>query len=308
MTARADPAPRRGTGRRRVSTQRPPAWAVGLAVVAALFFAIPLAGLVWRAPWGTVWSDLTSGPAREAIKLSLVTSTGALVLAVVFGVPLAWVQARTRYPGQHLVRALTTLPMVLPPVVGGIALQAALGRRGLVGQHLGDAGIVLPFHLWAPILASTFVSMPFFVLTVEGALRTVDTRLEDAAHTLGAGRWGAFRHVTLPLIRPSLVSGAVLAWARALGEFGATITFAGNLEGRTQTLPLYVYLQLQRSNPGASITLSLVLLAISLVVILALRDRWLGGLASGRRGAGSDGAAGPAPVAVDARPTEATIA
>jgi molybdate transport system permease protein len=291
-----------------VSTQRPPAWAVGLAVVAALFFVLPLAGLVWRAPWATVWSDLTSGSAREALKLSLVTSTAALVLAVVFGVPLAWVQARTRYPGQHVVRALTTLPMVLPPVVGGIALQAALGRRGLVGQHLGDAGIVLPFHLWAPILASTFVSMPFFVLTVEGALRTVDTRLEDAAHTLGAGRWGAFRHVTLPLIRPSLVSGAVLAWARALGEFGATITFAGNLEGHTQTLPLYVYLQLQRSNPDASITLSLVLLAISLVVILALRDRWLGGLASARRGAGSDDPGRPAPVAVDARPTEATIA
>ena len=144
-------------------------------------------------------------PARTAIWLSLVTSIGATTLAVVLGIPLAWVQARTRYPGQHLVRALTTLPMVLPPVVGGIALQAALGRRGLVGQHLGEVGIQLPFHLWAPILASTFVSMPFFVLTVEGALRSVDPRLEDAAHTLGAGRWSAFWHVTLPMIRPSLV-------------------------------------------------------------------------------------------------------
>ena len=250
--------------------------------MAASFFALPLFGLIWRAPWGTAWSDLTDGSARTAIWLSLLTSFGAMVLGLLFGIPLAWVQARTRYPGQHLVRALTTLPMVLPPVVGGIALQAALGRSGLVGQHLGEAGIQLPYHLWAPVLASTFVSMPFFVLTVEGALRSADTRLEDAAHTLGAGRWTAFWHVTLPLIRPSAVSGAVLAWARALGEFGATITFAGNLEGRTQTLPLYVYLQLQRSNPNASITLSLVLLAVSLVVILALRDRWLGGLAAPR--------------------------
>jgi molybdate transport system permease protein len=256
---------------------------VVVAVVAVLFFAIPLAGLIWRAPWGTAWSDLTSGPARTAIRLSLITSVGATAVAFVLGLPLAWVQARTRYPGQHLVRALTTLPMVLPPVVGGIALQAALGRRGLVGRELARVGIQLPFHLWAPILASAFVAMPFFVLSVEGALRSVDPRLEDAAHTLGAGRWSAFWHVTLPMIRPSLVSGAVLAWARALGEFGATITFAGNLEGRTQTLPLYVYLQLQRSNPGASVTLSLVLLAVSLVVILTLRDRWLGGLATPRR-------------------------
>jgi molybdate transport system permease protein len=166
--------------------------------------------------------------------------------------------------------------MVLPPVVGGLALLLAFGRRGFVGQWLDRwLGVRLPFTTAGAALAETFVAMPFLVLTVEGALKSLDTRYEDAARTLGAGRWAVFTRVTLPMIRPSVVAGAVLAWARALGEFGATITFAGNFPGRTQTMPLAVYLALE-SRPEAAIVLSLVMLAVSLFVLLALRDRWLG--------------------------------
>jgi molybdate transport system permease protein len=168
--------------------------------------------------------------------------------------------------------------MVLPPVVGGVALFFALGRRGLVGQYLDRwFGITLPFSTAGVVLAQTFVSMPFLVLTVEAALRQFDTRYEDAARTLGAGRWHAFRRVTMPSIRPALVAGAVLAWARALGEFGATITFAGNLPGTTQTMPLAVYIALER-NTSEAIVLSLVLIAVSFAVLIGLRDRWLGGI------------------------------
>jgi molybdate transport system permease protein len=197
----------------------------------------------------------------------------------VLGVPLAWVQARVVYPGRNVVRALTLLPMVLPPVVGGIALLLALGRRGLVGQYLDDAGVHLPFHVMGAVLAETFVAMPFLVITAEAAFRSVDRRYEEAARSLGSSRWSAFRRVTLPMIRPSLVAGAVLCWARALGEFGATITFAGNTPGKTQTLPLFVYATLEGSHPDAAIVLSLVLVAVSLVValvaLIGLRNRWL---------------------------------
>jgi molybdate transport system permease protein len=168
--------------------------------------------------------------------------------------------------------------MVLPPVVGGIALLLALGRRGLVGRYLDGAGVHLPFHLPGAVLAETFVSMPFLVLTAEAAFHSVDRRLEDAARTLGASPWAVFRGVTLPLVRPALVTGTVLCWARALGEFGATITFAGNLPGHTQTLPLFVYVTLEGANPDAAIVLSLLLLAVSLGVLVALRDRWVSAL------------------------------
>src|SRR5207244_1578904 len=189
--------------------------------------------------------------------------------------PLAWVQARVPYRGRSLVRALTTLPMVLPPVVGGTALLLAFGRRGLVGGPLDRVGVHLPFSTAGAVAAEAFVAMPFLVLTVEAALRSADLRLEHAARTLGANRWTVFRRVTLPLLRPSLVAGALLCWARALGEFGATITFAGNLPGTTQTLPLFVYVKLQGANPDAAIVLSLVLLAVSVAVLVGLRERWL---------------------------------
>jgi molybdate transport system permease protein len=211
------------------------------------------------------------------LRLSLVTATAAMMLAFVVGLPLAWLLARVRFRGHGLVRALVTLPLVLPPVVGGVALLLAFGRRGLVGQYLYEwTGFSLPFTTAGVVVAETFVAMPFFVVTVEGALRSMDRRLEDAAATLGASRLLVLRRVTLPAVAPSLVAGAVLTWARALGEFGATITFAGNFPGRTQTMPLAVYIALQTDLDGA-VALSLVLLAVSVTVLVLLRDRWLGG-------------------------------
>src|SRR5438067_1861945 len=177
---------------------------------------------------------------------------------------------------RNLLRALVTLPMVLPPVVGGVALLLAFGRKGLLGPALASIGVHLPFTTAGAVLAETLVAMPFLVITVEAGLRALDTRYEEAARTLGAGRWYLFRRVTLPLLAPSLFAGAVLCWARALGEFGATITVAGNFPGTTQTLPLAVYLELNGTRPEAAIMLSLVLLAVSLAVLIGLRQRWLG--------------------------------
>jgi molybdate transport system permease protein len=248
---------------------------VGAAVVAVVFFLLPLLGLLRRAGWGSLWADLTSEQALAALRLSLICSLGATLLAILFGVPLAWVLARVSFPGRSLVRGIVLLPMVLPPVVGGVALLAAFSRSGTVGGWLFDTfGVQLTFSTAGVIAAETFVAMPFLIITVEGALRTFDVRYEDVAATLGARRWTVFRRVTLPLIAPSLLAGAVLAWARALGEFGATITFAGNIEGRTQTLPLAVYLAREGGDSSEAIALSLVLLAVSLGVLVALRDRW----------------------------------
>ena len=254
---------------------RPPVAFVVLAGAAALFFALPLLGLVARTPWASAWHELGAPQTLEALRLSLVCSLGATAASLALGLPLAWVNARIRYPGRDLLRALTTLPMVLPPVVGGVALLLAFGRRGLAGQWLDQAfGVHLPFTTAGAIMAEAFVAMPFFVITVEAGLRSMDLRFEEAARTLGAGRWLVLRRVTLPLIAPSLFAGAVLCWARALGEFGATITFAGNFPGTTQTMPLAVYVELE-TRPEAAIVLSLLMLAVSLAVLVALRDRWL---------------------------------
>lgn len=247
-----------------------------LAIVAITFFALPFIGLIWRAPWSRAWSVLTAESARRALWLSIKCSVAATALALLFGVPLAWLLARIRFPGRSIVRALCTLSMVLPPVVGGVALFTALGRRGIVGQYLDRwFDFRLPFTTYGVIVAQTFVAMPFLVLTVESALRQVDRRYEDAARTLGGSRWYVFRRVTLPTIRPALAAGAVLAWARALGEFGATITFAGNFPGTTQTMPLAIYLSLQGPQQEALI-LSLVLITVSFIVLIGMRDRWLG--------------------------------
>ena len=256
-------------------SERPPVLFVVLAAVGVAFFLLPLVGLVYRAPWETALADLTAPEALTALRLSFVVSIAATALALVFGVPLAWIYARVPFRGRDAARALTTLPMILPPVVGGVALLFAFGRRGLFGQALDSMfGIRLPFTTAGAILAATFVGMPFLVLTVESGLRSMDRRYEDAARTLGAGRWFLFRRVTLPLIAPSVFAGAVLCWARALGEFGATITFAGNLSGTTQTLPLAVYIALE-TRPEVAIMLSLVLLAVSLAILVAMRDRYL---------------------------------
>ena len=255
--------------------ERPPVLFVVLAAIGVAFFVLPLVGLLYRAPWETALGDLSTPEALTALRLSFVVSLAATALALLLGVPLAWIYARVPFRGRDVVRALTTLPMILPPVVGGVALLFAFGRRGLFGQALDTMfGIRLPFTTAGAILAATFVAMPFLVLTVEAGLRSMDRRYEEAARSLGAGRWMVFRRVTLPLVAPSLYAGAVLCWARALGEFGATITFAGNVPGSTQTLPLAVYLALE-TRPEAAIALSLVLLLLSLVVLVALRDRYL---------------------------------
>ena len=218
---------------------------------------------------------LADSQVLDALRLSLVCATVATLISVVLGVPLAWVLARARVRGISVLRALVTLPLVLPPVVGGVALLLAFGRQGVLGRPL-DAltGVTLPFTTAGVVVAETFVAMPFLVVTVEGAFRAADRGYEEAAATLGASRLTVFRRVTLPLVAPSLVAGTVLCWARALGEFGATITFAGSFPGRTQTMPLAVYLALQ-SDPEAAIALSLVLLLVSVAVLGGLRDRWL---------------------------------
>ncbi len=257
--------------------RRPPLLVVVLAALALAFFVVPLIGLVQRASWSTLGRDLTSSASLTALRLSLVCSLSATFLSVLLGLPLAWVLARVSFPGRSVARALVLLPLVLPPVVAGVALLSAFSRSGIVGEHLyAWFGIQFTFTTAGAVLAETFVALPFFVITVEAGLRSMDRRYEDVGATLGAGRWTVFRRITVPMIAPSLVAGAVLSWARALGEFGATITFAGNVTGRTQTLPLAVYLALEEQ-PDLAIALSLVLVVVSLVVIVGLRDRWIGG-------------------------------
>ena len=244
-------------------------------MVAIAFLLLPLVGLLLRASWRDLPRLLVESEAVGALRLSLVTATIATVISLVLGVPLAWVLARARFRGRSLLRALVTLPLVLPPVVGGVALLFALGRRGFIGQYLDQwFGLTLPFTSAGVVLAETFVAMPFLVVTVEGAFRSADLGLEEAAATLGSRPFATFCRVTLPLIAPSLIAGSVLCWARALGEFGATITFAGNLPGVTQTMPLAVYQALER-DPDAAVALSLVLLVVSIGVLALLRERWL---------------------------------
>lgn len=254
--------------------------ATGLAVIALAFFALPLLGLFQRADWAHLGRDLGSPEARQAMRLSLGSSLWATGLVVVFGLPLSWVLARTEVPGRSLLRGLVLLPMVLPPVVGGVALLSAFSLRSPVGGWLKRTfDLQLTFSPAGVVLAQVFVAMPFFVITVEAALRNLNRRFEEVAASLGASPLTTFRRVTLPLVGPSVAAGAVLAWARALGEFGATITFAGNIAGRTRTLPLEVYLQLESNRPVA-IALSLALLAVSFTVLVLLRDRWLRGMAA----------------------------
>ena len=251
-------------------------WPLGVpALVGAAFLLLPLLALLVRAPWGGLGRLLVQRQVVDALRLSLVSATSATLVSIVLGVPLAWVLARSTWRGRAVLRALVTVPLVLPPVVGGVALLYALGRQGLVGRLLYDwTGLSLPFSTAGVVVAATFVAMPFLVVSVEGAFRAADRGLEEAAASLGASRLTVFRRVTLPLVLPSLVAGSVLCWARALGEFGATITFAGSFPGRTQTVPLAVYLALE-TDPEAAVALSLVLLAVCVAVLAALRDRWL---------------------------------
>ncbi|MFC7966464.1 ABC transporter permease [Streptomyces cinereoruber] len=270
------PAGIRGVSARRPGTARPPLALVLPALAAVAFLALPLIGILVRTEWAGLAGHLTAPGTVEALKLSLLVSFWALGLSLLLGVPLAWLLARVPFPGKAVVRSLVLLPMVLPPTVGGVALLLAFGRRGLLGPWLEDAfGITLPFHTSGAVIAATFVAMPFLVISLEGALGGLRPRYEETAASLGASPLRVFLTVTLPMVAPGVLAGAALTWARALGEFGATITFAGNLPGTTQTLPLQVYLLLQEE-PEAATSVSLLLLAIAMGVLIALRGRWTG--------------------------------
>ncbi|HXF37534.1 MAG TPA: ABC transporter permease [Actinomycetota bacterium] len=253
---------------------RPRIALVALAGLGATFILLPAIALLARVPWATLVAVLGSGLARDAARVSLVVATGAAILAAGLGLPLAWILARVPFPGRSLLRSLVVLPLVLPPVVAGIGLLAAFGRRGLLGPALSVLGIELPFTPAAAVLAAGFVAFPLFVLPVEAGIRALDPRLEDAAATMGASRPHTVRRVVLPLLAPSLWSGLVLAWARALGEFGATIMFAGNLRGRTQTLPLAAF-EVAQTDPAAGIAIAVALVAVSAAILVALRGRFL---------------------------------
>jgi molybdate transport system permease protein len=250
------------------------------ALLGVLFLALPVLGLVLRAPWSHLAQIYSHNNLRDALRISLTTSLTATLVSLVLGVPLAWVLARVRLPGMAVVRAVVTLPLVLPPVVGGVALFLALGRKGFVGRYLDSwFGIDLAFTQTGVVIAEAFVAMPFLVVTMEGAFRTADRRLEEAATTLGASRLRTFGFVTLPLVLPSLVAGLVLCWARAIGEFGATLIFGGNVPGATQTMPTLI-LDAFQNQPEDAVALSLPLMLVAVVVLGALRDRWLRPVAS----------------------------
>ncbi|MES2170142.1 MAG: ABC transporter permease [Actinomycetota bacterium] len=243
-----------------------PRWVVVIASVGAAFILLPLVAIISRVDWARFIPLITSQESVAALLLSLKTAGISTLLCLVFGVPVALVLARSRFPGQRVVRALVLLPLVLPPVVAGIALLYTFGRQGLLGSTFTFLGIQIAFSTAAVVLAETFVAIPFLILSLEGALRTAGSRYEVVAATLGASPTTVLWRVTLPLIAPALVSGAILSFARALGEFGATITFAGSLQGVTQTLPLDIYLQLE-TNPDAAVAMSLVLVAVAIIVV-----------------------------------------
>ncbi|WP_137990872.1 ABC transporter permease [Streptomyces vilmorinianum] len=275
------------------------------ALLAIAFLLLPLIGILGRTEWSELGGHLTDPGTVQALKLSLIVSFWALGLSLVLGVPLAWLLARVPFPGKGFVRSLVLLPMVLPPTVGGVALLLAFGRRGLLGPWLESTfGVTFPFHTSGAVLAATFVAMPFLVISLEGALGGLRPRYEETAASLGASPVRVFFTVTLPMVAPGLIAGAALTWARALGEFGATITFAGNLPGTTQTLPLQVYLLLQEE-PQAATSVSLLLLAIAMAVLVALRGRWTGGAPAPRRAAPAPAVdePGPAPAEGSAVPS-----
>lgn len=257
-------------------TQRPPRGFIVLGSLAVALFLLPFIGLLLRVPWSDITGLLSDPVTLDALRISSIGSGAAVLIAAVLGIPLAWLLARVEFRGRSLVRALVTLPLVLPPVVAGTALLLTFGRTGLIGEPIYEGtGLVLPFSIWAVIIANTFVAMPFLIITLEGALGGLDARYEAAAASLGARRWTVLTRVTLPLVRSSLIAGLVLTWARAFGEFGATVTFAGTLAGRTETLPLAVFVALQ-SDRDVAIAISLFMVIISVAVLVGLRDRWWG--------------------------------
>ncbi|BBZ34756.1 molybdate ABC transporter permease [Mycolicibacterium confluentis] len=253
-----------------------PAWVYGPALLGALFVIVPLIAILLRIDWAHFIPLVTSESSRAALVLSLKTAAASTVVCVLLGVPMALVLARGQFRGLPVLRALVLLPLVLPPVVGGIALLYTFGRQGLIGQELDLLGIRIAFSTTAVVLAQSFVSLPFLVLSLEGALRSAGTGYEHIAATLGARPTTVLRTVTLPLVLPGLLSGAVLAFARSLGEFGATLTFAGSLQGVTRTLPLEIYLQ-RETDADAAVALSLVLIVVAAAIVILSASRRLTG-------------------------------
>ncbi|KQY08208.1 molybdenum ABC transporter permease [Mycobacterium sp. Root135] len=253
-----------------------PTWIYVPAAAGALFVIVPLVAILLKIDWVHFIPLVTSESSRAALLLSLKTAAASTVVCTVLGVPMALVLARGHFPGQSILRALVLLPLVLPPVVGGIALLYTFGRQGLLGQQLEVLGIRIAFSTAAVVLAQSFVSLPFLVVSLEGALRSAGEGYEGIAVTLGARPTTVLRRVTLPLVVPGLVSGAVLAFARSLGEFGATLTFAGSLQGVTRTLPLEIYLQ-RETDPDAAVALSLLLIVVAALIVVASASRRLSG-------------------------------
>jgi molybdate transport system permease protein len=249
-----------------------PGWILAPAAIGVLFVVLPLVAILTRVKWSQFWSLITSTSSVAALELSLRTSTASAIACVVLGVPMALVLARSGLPGLRVARSFVLLPLVLPPVVGGIALLYTFGRQGLLGRYLEVMGLQIAFSTTAVVIAQTFVALPFLVLSLEGALRTAGQRYEAVAATLGARPTTVLFRVTLPLVLPGLVSGAVLAFARSLGEFGATLTFAGSLQGVTRKLPLEIYLQ-RETDPDAAVALSLVLVVVAVLIVLVTRGR-----------------------------------
>ncbi|WP_186626724.1 ABC transporter permease [Rhodococcus sp. BP22] len=279
MNASVEVKPRRsGRGIRGSNEVRVglPRWIFVPAALGALFVVTPLLAILLKIDWPNFIALVSSESSRTALLLSLRTAATSTAVCIIVGVPMALVLARAEFPGQSILRALVLLPLVLPPVVGGIALLYTFGRLGLLGESLEAWGVGIAFSTTAVVLAQTFVSLPFLVVSLEGALRSTGRGYETVAATLGARPTTVLRRVTLPLVLPGLVSGAVLAFARALGEFGATLTFAGSLEGVTRTLPLEIYLQ-RETDPDAAVALSLLLIVVAAVVVVAARGRRLVG-------------------------------
>ena len=272
MILRASMKHQRRPGRR-LNQGRAPVVLLLPSLVGLAFLTLPVIGLLVRTPWSRLTQDIAATDTWTALRLSLECATAATGVSLVLGVPLAWLLARTELPGRRFARTLVAVPLVLPPVVGGMALLLMFGRDGILGSYLDRwFGITLPFTTAGVVMAETFVALPFLVISVETALHGLDRALEEAAATSGAGRWQIFRWITLPNLLPAIGAGAVLSWARAIGEFGATITFAGDFPGTTQTMPLAVYLAFQ-NDPQSAIVLSVVLLVVSIAPLAALRDR-----------------------------------
>jgi molybdate transport system permease protein len=265
------------TKRRAAGRARTPLLLVPPAALGALFLALPAVALAVRAPWSSLGSIYRQYQFWDALRISVVVSLEATAISLVIGTPLAWVLARRTFPGMAVLRALVTLPLVLPPVVGGVAMFYALGRNGVLGRYLDRWwGVTLPFTQFGIVLVQVFVAMPFLVVTLEGAFRGSDRGLEEAAATLGASRLRVFSRVTLPLVLPSLVAGAVLCWARAIGEYGATSIFGGTQPGSTETMPTLVGKVFTiTGDPDGAVALSLPLMLVAIVVLVGLRDKWL---------------------------------